>query len=124
MTLSTSSVLFLVLSVSAFASGLQCYECGTDESNECADNNATNAAVIPITECETSCVYTEAEFDDLVIKSRECGNGIAANSCSQMELGDAKATICSCDSALCNAASITMKRPEVLIFILMAIVIS
>ncbi len=37
--------------------------------------------------------------------TRECGRHPASNSCSSMELGDATATVCSCDTDACNSGS-------------------
>ena len=38
------------------------------------------------------------------VRSRECGQG-AGNKCSEMGLGDATATVCSCQDDLCNYAT-------------------
>ena len=40
----------------------------------------------------------------LSVRSRECGQG-AGTKCSEMELGDATATVCSCQGDLCNHAT-------------------
>merc|ERR1712154_371385 len=74
-----------------------------------------------ITECAydvQSCVAAVGEFGDVVIWNRECGQG-SDNKCSEMELGDATATVCSCLEDLCNYATPVLASPPVVLVALL-----
>ncbi len=43
--------------------------------------------------------------------TRECGRHPATNSCSSMELSDATATVCSCDTGACNSGAADLGAP-------------
>lgn len=88
---------------------LDCFKCGLKESDNVICEDFDPGAVEYKEKCSNdvlSCIKVFGTYDNITAIGRKCGNaGSAPNLCSDMSLGGATVTICSCDQDYCNIAT-------------------
>merc|ERR1719270_939531 len=81
----------------------KCFYCSEKyEKKHCDDFIPSSEFMVDCGNRYKSCIQTYGSFNDFSVRGLGCGKGDSADSCSLMEIGRAKATICSCNGTLCN----------------------
>merc|ERR1719245_305617 len=97
------SLTILLLEFTESVDALSCYKCSEKDNNShCNEFYPSSKFAVSCGNKYNSCIQTYGSFNDFSVRGLGCGKGKSANSCSSMEIGRTKATICSCNGSLCN----------------------